>query len=272
MAKLTAHEEAADPTTPSTGDWILYFKSGGLYIIDDTGTVTGPLASADLSAYVAKSLYDANTILYATTDNTPTALTVSEQSIVGRITGGSITALTASQVKTLLALSTGDSPQFTAIELGHATDTTISRNAAGVIQVEGVVIPTVSSTDTLTHKTLTKPVINGSDPTASTYSPASGSQTVTIDCASSNMHFVQGNNSGTAITFAISNATNNQIFVVAVTQGSTTLSTIASWFSTVRWANGTIPTFTATLNKRDVFAFIRTGTNTYDGFIVGQNL
>ena len=72
MAKLTAHEEAADPTTPSTGDWILYFKSGGLYIIDDTGTVTGPLASADLSAYVAKSLYDANTILYATTDNTPT--------------------------------------------------------------------------------------------------------------------------------------------------------------------------------------------------------
>ena len=44
MAKLTAQEEAADPTTPSTGDWILYFKSGGLYIIDDTGTVTGPLS------------------------------------------------------------------------------------------------------------------------------------------------------------------------------------------------------------------------------------
>lgn len=28
---------------------------------------------------------------------------------------------------------------------------------------------------------------------------------------------------------------------------------------------------TATVSKRDTFGFIRTGTNTYDGFIVGQN-
>jgi len=48
---------------------------------------------ASLSSYVAKSLYDAHTILYATTDNTPAALTVSEQTVVGRATGGNITAL-----------------------------------------------------------------------------------------------------------------------------------------------------------------------------------
>ena len=42
----------------------------------------------------------------------------------------------------------------TAIELGHATDTTLARSSAGVITVEGVVIPTISSTSTLTNKTI----------------------------------------------------------------------------------------------------------------------
>lgn len=32
-------------------------------------------------------------------------------------------------------------PQFTTIELGHASDTTISRSAAGVLAVEGTAIP-----------------------------------------------------------------------------------------------------------------------------------
>lgn len=47
----------------------------------------------DDTAFVRKSLYDANTVLYATTDNTPLALTVGEQTIVGRATGGAISAL-----------------------------------------------------------------------------------------------------------------------------------------------------------------------------------
>ncbi len=46
-----------------------------------------------VDAKVDKSLFDANTILYATTDDTPVALTISEQTIVGRKTGGNIEAL-----------------------------------------------------------------------------------------------------------------------------------------------------------------------------------
>ena len=38
------------------------------------------------------------------------------------------------------------------IELGHASDTTIARVSAGVISVEGVTVPTISSTSTLTNK------------------------------------------------------------------------------------------------------------------------
>jgi hypothetical protein len=46
------------------------------------------------------------------------------------------------------------------IELGHASDTTITRVSAGRIAVEGVNVVTTSSTDTLTNKTLTTPRIS----------------------------------------------------------------------------------------------------------------
>jgi hypothetical protein len=47
------------------------------------------------------------------------------------------------------------------IELGHATDTTLARASSGVVTIEGVNVVTTSSTDTLTNKTLTSPVISG---------------------------------------------------------------------------------------------------------------
>lgn len=50
-------------------------------------------------------------------------------------------------------------PQFTTIELGAASDTTLARVSAGKISVEGVNVVTVSSTDTLTNKTLTSPIL-----------------------------------------------------------------------------------------------------------------
>jgi hypothetical protein len=57
---------------------------------------------AALAAYVTKALYDAYTILMATTNDTPVALTVGEQTVVGRITGGAIAALSVAQTQTLL--------------------------------------------------------------------------------------------------------------------------------------------------------------------------
>ena len=43
----------------------------------------------------------------------------------------------AAAQRTTLGLGTGDSPQFTGIEVGHATDTTVTRSGAGDIQVDG---------------------------------------------------------------------------------------------------------------------------------------
>lgn len=119
-----------------------------------------------------------------------------------------------------------------------------------------------------TNPTIAKPVLNATNPTAQTYTPA-GAGTATLDCSLANQHFITmpaGN-----ITIALSNVTNNQPFIVSITQDGTGSRTV-TWFTTIRWPGGSAPTLTTTGSKRDTFGFIRTGSNTYDGFIVGQNL
>jgi hypothetical protein len=44
------------------------------------------------------------------------------------------------------------------IELGNISDTTLSRSSAGILAVEGVAVPTISSTHTLTNKRITRRV------------------------------------------------------------------------------------------------------------------
>lgn len=65
------------------------------------------LGGASLTALVQKVLFNANTILKADSDDTPAALTVPEQTLVGRITAGNIAALTAAQGRTLLNVADG---------------------------------------------------------------------------------------------------------------------------------------------------------------------
>ena len=83
---------------------------------------------------------------------TPSAVTLTNG------TGLPVTGITA---------STSDAIGVGTIELGHATDTTISRVSAGVVAVEGVNVVNESATQTLTNKTLTSPVLGGTTTTAS---------------------------------------------------------------------------------------------------------
>ena len=59
-------------------------------------------------------------------------------------------------------------PQFTTIELGHATDTTISRVSAGVIAVEGKTVATSDNTLTLSNKRFTNRVTSAASYTTDT--------------------------------------------------------------------------------------------------------
>lgn len=59
------------------------------------------------------------------------------------------------------------------IELGHASDTTLTRASAGVVNIEGVPVVTTTATQTLTNKTLTSPTLT----TPALGTPASGTLT-----------------------------------------------------------------------------------------------
>ena len=72
----------------------------------------------------------------------------------GAVANGGTGATTASGAATNLGLGTGDSPQFTAVNIGSATDTTITRVSAGVIAVEGKNVALNGTTETLTTGTI----------------------------------------------------------------------------------------------------------------------
>ena len=50
-------------------------------------------------------------------------------------------------LRTSIGVGTGDSPQFTGIELGHATDTTITKASSGDLNIEGNIIYRAGGTD-----------------------------------------------------------------------------------------------------------------------------
>jgi hypothetical protein len=66
--------------------------------------------------------------------------TLDSQILVG--TGsGTFAAESGATLRTSIGVGTGDSPQLTAVNVGHASDTTLARSSAGVISVAGTAIP-----------------------------------------------------------------------------------------------------------------------------------
>lgn len=120
---------------------------------------------------------------------------------------------------------------------------------------------TLSSSQTLTGaKTLAK--------TVQTITAGTDGATITFDLSLGNIHTVTlGGNR----TLALSNGSTGQSFVIRLLQDGTGSRTV-TWFTTIKWAGGTAPTLTTTASKADAFGFITTGSGTYDGFIIGQNL
>lgn len=155
----------------------------------------------------------------------------------------------------------------------RASTSGIAKLTSGVLSV--VTAPTgdlvgLSDSQTLTNKTLTtpiltKPTINGSVPAVTADTDGA---TITFDLSASNIH---GVTLGGNRTLALSNVSTGQVFILELTQDATGTRTV-TWFTTIKWAGGAAPTLTTTANKRDTFGFRCTGTNTYDGFIIGQNI
>ena len=93
---------AGTGTLPGLSDVTVTAVADNEVLAYDSGTGEWINQTPSEAGLVAKADYDANTILAATSDNTPAALTVAEQRIVGRITGGNIDDLDGGDLQAIL--------------------------------------------------------------------------------------------------------------------------------------------------------------------------
>lgn len=101
------------------------------------GTTYVQVGSLDTAGAVVKTLFDANTILKADADDTPEALTVAEQRIVGRITSGEITALTGAETLTVLTGQAGAAFDWNGQDLINLGVITLTEQASAEADVAG---------------------------------------------------------------------------------------------------------------------------------------
>lgn len=92
--------------------------------------------------------------------------------------------------------------------------------------------------------------------------------TITFDRAVGKTHqVVLGGNR----TLAIDHLGVGQYIAIDLIQDATGSRTV-TWWSTIKWADGVAPTLTTTANKIDSFIIKCTGSGTYNGYVVSQNL
>jgi hypothetical protein len=111
-----------------------------------TAGVTGTLPVAN-GGTGATSLTDGGVLLGSGT-SAVTAMSVLADSemIVGDGSGDPV-AESGATLRTSIGVGTGDSPQFTAVNIGAATDTTLARSGAGDLTIEGNAIYRAGGTD-----------------------------------------------------------------------------------------------------------------------------
>ncbi len=101
------------------------------FLVDSSNTIkyrTGVQILSDIGAQVQGDVLDDFNTLGTVTHS---------QFIVG--TGAGIFGYqSGATVRNTIELGTGNTPQFTGIELGHGSDTTLTRASAGVVRIEGV--------------------------------------------------------------------------------------------------------------------------------------
>lgn len=125
-------------------------------------------------------------------------------------------------------------------------------------------------------------VVAGTNATAAEYNNLrndllNGKRNITTDTDGATITFDLDNNSihqvvlGGNRTLALSNVNVGQVFILRLVQDATG-NRVPVWFTTIKWAAGSAPVLSTGANAVDVFGFICTSANNYDGFIIGQNL
>lgn len=146
-----------------------------------------------------------------------------------------------STTRASLGLDTSDSPQFTGVNIGHASDTTLARVSAGVASIEGATIGTLSTVQTWTAGQV-----------GEVTSLSSLSNSIAIDLAASN-NFSHTFTENTTLANP-SNITAGQSGFITFTQHASSPKTLA-FGSYWKFASGSAPSVTASNSAVDVLAY-----------------
>lgn len=192
-------------------------------------TLTGDIAST--GSRVNKGWFTdlqvSNAIAGSITGNAATVSTIAglaPDTATTQVTQGAITSL-----GTLTGLTLSGT-----IELGHATENTLS-GASGVLSIEGVAIPTISSTNTFTNKRITQritTIASNGTPTVNT----DNTDLVTITALAVNITNMTTNLTGTE--------TNGQKLIYRILDNGTPRT--ISWGTSFQDAGVALPTTTTT--------------------------
>jgi len=234
-------------------------------LVGDTGPVgpTGP--AGDMTSSDIDTLAKLNAIVTDATivdqSHTHAATAISDSTPAGRTL---LTAADAAAQRTALNVEDG----ATADQSDAEIETAYNNQVAIVSQVDAE-----AGTSTTAERWTPQRVKQSIDALA----PAAVEQglntetdgaTITFDLNDSHKQTVElaGNR-----TLALANVSVGDVFMIRLEQDSVGSRTV-TWWSTINWAGGTAPTLTTTADKTDVFIFVCTASNVYDGFIVGQNI
>jgi hypothetical protein len=243
------------------------FGSSGLRLSGSTSGTTTVVAPAAASG-TATLFGGSDTVVGLTSAQTLTNKTLTSPTlttpVLGTPSSGTLTNCTGLPI-TGITSSTTIGLGVGAIELGHASDTSITRASAGRIAVEGVNVVTVSSTDTLTNKTLTSPVISSISNTGTLTLPTSTDTLVgraTTDTLT-NKTLTSPVISSISNTGTLTLPTSTDTLVGRATTDTLTNKTLTAYAETVNAHGNTGTSATLALSSGNVITATLTGNCTF---------
>jgi hypothetical protein len=248
-------------TEPANGIYVVTSNTTNLSV-SRSADMSGSISPAGLSVFNENGSWQGATIWTVITPASSAAFTYGTGNIKWAImagltltpfgifvqSGGTF-ALSTSSAQTVIAPATSPGAQTLTLPATATSDTLVGR----------------ASTDTLTNKTLTAPVINaytegvvvvGTVTTASTLSIASGTLLTATLTAS------------TACTFTMPTKVTGKSFTLLLKQAATTGAGTAT-FTGVKWSSAGTPVQTTTAATMDVYSFFSDGTDWYGSYVQG---
>jgi hypothetical protein len=234
---------SAPPTVGTTAIVFTQFSGAGEITAGNGLSKSGNTLSIDTSITVDKTTAQ-------TLANKTLTSPIMTAPVLGTPASGTLTNATGLPISGLVA-STSTALGVGSIELGNASDTTLSRSAAGVLAVEGVVVDTISATNTLTNKRITKRVL----------ALSAGSATPAINTDSYDVVHITAQSA--AITSFTSSLTGTPVdgdsLRISITDNGTARA--LTWGSSFESSTATLPTTTVVSTRLDVGFFWNTETS-----------